>query len=76
MSTEEEKPRIGVFICKCGKNIAAKVGVENLAEYAKELENVEFSQVNTFTCSAVGQGAIDEAIKTHNLNRVVVASCS
>ncbi|MHA2309218.1 MAG: FAD-dependent oxidoreductase, partial [Candidatus Heimdallarchaeaceae archaeon] len=76
MSTEEEKPRIGVFICKCGKNIAAKVGVENLAEYAKELENVEVSQVNTFTCSAVGQGAIEEAVKTHNLNRVVVASCS
>ncbi|MHA1223276.1 MAG: NAD(P)H-dependent oxidoreductase subunit E [Candidatus Heimdallarchaeaceae archaeon] len=71
-----EKPRIGVFVCKCGKNIASKVAVYEVAEYAKTLENVEVSQVNTYTCSSVGQNAIIEAVKKHKLNRVVVASCS
>ncbi|NPD87628.1 MAG: FAD-dependent oxidoreductase [Asgard group archaeon] len=74
--TSEADPRIGVFVCKCGKNIAAKVAVNEVAEYAKTLDNVEFSQVNTFTCSAVGQNAIKDAVKEHNLDRVVVASCS
>ncbi|MHA2358133.1 MAG: FAD-dependent oxidoreductase, partial [Candidatus Heimdallarchaeaceae archaeon] len=72
----EDDVRIGVFICKCGKNIALNVAVDEVQEYVNTLDNVSFSQINTFTCSAVGQGAISDAVKEHNLNRVIVASCS
>ncbi len=68
--------RIGVFPCKCGKNIGGVVDVEALAEYARTLPNVVFVQVNRYTCADPGQREIQTAIKEHGLNRVVVASCS
>ena len=68
--------RIGVFPCKCGKNIGGVVDVDAVAEYAKSLPNVVFVQVNRYTCADPGQREIQTAIKEHGLNRVVVASCS
>jgi len=76
MMSENEKPRIGVFICKCGKNIASKVAVQEVADFTKTLRFVEVSKINQFTCSTVGQNAIKQAVKDYNLNRIVVASCS
>ena len=74
MSNEEV--RIGVFVCHCGTNIGGILDVPTLAEYAKTLPNVVFSQDNLYTCSEVGLTEIMENIKEHNLNRVIVASCS
>ena len=71
-----EPPRIGVFVCHCGINIGGIVNVPSVAEYARDLPFVEFSDDNLFTCSQDTQGKIREAIVEHNLNRVVVASCS
>ncbi|MFW9847652.1 MAG: CoB--CoM heterodisulfide reductase iron-sulfur subunit A family protein [Candidatus Thorarchaeota archaeon] len=69
-------PRIGVFVCHCGHNIAGVVDVEQVAEEAAKFPNVVFSTHLMFTCSDAGQEAIREAIRDYNLNRVVVASCS
>ena len=74
MSNEEV--RIGVFVCHCGTNIGGILDVPTLAEYAKTLSNVVFSQDNLYTCSEVGLTEIRENIKEQNLNRVIVASCS
>jgi heterodisulfide reductase subunit A2 len=71
-----EEPRVGVFICHCGINIGAYVNVPDLVEYVKELPNVVHAERNLFTCSEEGVSAIKKAIKEHNLNRVVVASCT
>ncbi len=71
-----EEPRIGVFVCKCGTNIAKVVDVPAVAEYAKNLPNVTYAGWQLFTCSEEGQYIIKEHIKKHNLNRVIVASCS
>jgi len=71
-----EEPRIGVFICHCGINIGSVVGVPSVAEYAKTLPNVVYSEDNLYTCSQDTQDQIREKISEHNLNRVVVASCS
>jgi heterodisulfide reductase subunit A2 len=71
-----EEPRIGVFVCHCGINIAAYVKVPDLVEYAKQLPNVVHAERNLFTCSEEGISAIKKGIKEHNLNRVVVASCT
>ncbi len=71
-----EKPRIGVFICHCGINIGGVVNVPELTEYAKTLPNVVYAEHNLYTCSEAGLTTIEKAIKEHNLNRVVVASCT
>jgi len=71
-----EEPRIGVFVCKCGLNIAGTVNVEEVAEYAKTLKDVAYSEWNIFTCSDSSQKSIIETVKRNKLNRVVVASCS
>jgi heterodisulfide reductase subunit A len=72
----EEKPRIGVFICHCGINIGGVVNVPQVVKYVKTLPNVTYAEDNMYTCSAEGIDKIKAAIKEHNLNRVVVASCT
>lgn len=71
-----QEPRIGVFVCHCGTNIAGIVNVPEVRDYAKELPNVVYTDNNLYTCSNDTQELIKEKIKEHNLNRVVVASCT
>ena len=71
-----EEPRIGVFVCSCGINIAGVVDVKELAEYARTLPNVVLVENNLFTCSTDTQVLIAEKIKELNLNRIVVAACT
>jgi heterodisulfide reductase subunit A-like polyferredoxin len=74
--TVEEEPRIGVFICHCGVNIGGVVNVPEIKEYAKSLPNVIVADENLFTCSQDTQEKMKHLINEHQLNRVVVASCS
>ena len=71
-----EPPRIGAFICHCGINIGGVVDVPDVTKYAESLPNVVFAMNNLYTCSQDAQEIIKEKIEEHNLNRVVVASCS
>jgi heterodisulfide reductase subunit A-like polyferredoxin len=73
---EGQEPRIGVFVCNCGINIAGVVDVPAVQEYAATLPGVVFTDNNLFTCSQDTQDKIKEKIKEERLNRVVVASCS
>jgi heterodisulfide reductase subunit A len=68
--------RIGVFVCHCGMNIAGSVDCDDVTEYAKTLPGVAFAVANRYTCSDPGQEEIKKAIAEHNLERVVVASCT
>jgi heterodisulfide reductase subunit A len=68
--------RIGVFVCHCGSNIGGWLNVPEVAEYARSLPNVVFTQDNLYTCSEAGLSQIKKAIKEQNLNRVIVASCT
>ncbi|UCD21835.1 MAG: CoB--CoM heterodisulfide reductase iron-sulfur subunit A family protein [Chloroflexota bacterium] len=70
------KVRIGVFVCHCGRNIGGYVDVPRVVEYASGLPNVVHAEHNLFTCSVEGTSAIKKAVGEHNLNRVVVASCT
>ncbi|MFP4082308.1 MAG: FAD-dependent oxidoreductase [Candidatus Aminicenantes bacterium] len=70
------QPRIGVFVCHCGTNIASKVNVSEVVEFASKLDNVAAAREYKFMCSDPGQELIKQNIKDHHLNRVVVASCS
>jgi len=76
IDVSSEKPRIGAFICHCGINIGGVVNVPEVVEYVKTLPNVVYAEHNLYTCSQDTQKRIREKIKEHNLNRVIVASCT
>ncbi|MEM3397692.1 MAG: CoB--CoM heterodisulfide reductase iron-sulfur subunit A family protein [Nitrososphaerota archaeon] len=71
-----EEPRIGVYICHCGVNIAGSVNIKEVVEYVKNLPHVVEVRDYIFMCSAPGQEIIKEGVKKYNLNRIVVAACS
>ena len=73
---EKEKLRIGVFVCDCGLNIAGTVDTEAVAKYSETLGDVVAVIRNKYTCADPGQNEIKKAIIEHQLNRVVVASCT
>jgi heterodisulfide reductase subunit A len=68
--------RIGVFVCDCGLNIAGTVDTEEVARFAKDLPGVVAVMRNRYTCADPGQKEIQKAIAEHQLNRVVIASCT
>lgn len=70
------KPKIGVYVCHCGMNIAKTVDVEAVAEFASHLPYVKVARNYSYMCSDPGQLLIKEDIKNEGLTRVVVASCS
>ncbi len=70
------EPKIGVYICHCGSNIAGTVDVEEVARFAQGLDSVVVARNYKFMCSEPGQNLIKQDIKDLGLNRIVVASCS
>ncbi|HDR16019.1 MAG TPA: CoB--CoM heterodisulfide reductase iron-sulfur subunit A family protein, partial [Desulfobacteraceae bacterium] len=75
-NTSGDRPRIGVFVCRCGINIAGVVDVVAVQDYAASLPYVEYVADNLYTCSQDTQEIITATIKEHNLNRIVVAACT
>ena len=71
-----EPPRIGVFVCHCGKNIGGFLDVEEVTRYAESLPYVVFADDNLYTCSSDTQAVMKEKIEEFGINRVVVSSCS
>ncbi len=69
-------PRIGVFLCHCGINIAGVLDMQELEDFARTLPNVTYVERNLFTCSQDTQEKMKEVIKEQGINRVVVASCT
>ena len=74
MTTDE--PKIGVYVCDCGFNIAGVVNVPEVVNYAKGLRGVAVAREYKYMCSSPGQETIQKDIREKGLNRVVVASCS
>ena len=70
------EPRIGVFVCHCGINIGSVVNVPKVVEFARNLKGIVHVEEFLFACSKDAAAKIKEAIEEHNLNRVIVASCT
>ena len=70
------EPRVGVFVCHCGSNIAGVVDVKEVVAKAREMPYVVHAEDQRFSCSGAGTRHIEEMIREKRLNRVVVASCS
>ncbi len=71
-----QEPRVGVFVCDCGINIAGVVDVPAVVAYAESIPGVAFVTENLFTCSQDSQERMKEIIRENRLNRVVVAACT
>ena len=72
----EEDVRVGVFVCDCGSNIAGVVDVPAVVKYAKGLNRVAFADEGKWSCSVDALSSMQNSIKEHHLNRVVIASCT
>jgi len=71
-----EEPRIGVYVCWCGSNIAKMVDVEDVTRYILKLPGVVVARDYKYMCSDPGQDMVVKDIKELKLNRVVVSACS
>lgn len=71
-----KKKKIGVYICHCGGNISDYVDVEKVRQAVEGDEIVFLAKTTMFACSDSNQKDMVEDIKNHNLDGVVVASCS
>ena len=69
-------PRVGVYVCDCGTNIAATVDAAKVVEFSSGLPGVVVAREYKYVCSEPGQQLIQQDIKEQKLERVVVASCS
>jgi heterodisulfide reductase subunit A len=76
MTKMEKVPRIGIFVCECGGNIGDVINVKKVVDTVKNWEKVIIAKYHKYLCSRPAQEMILEAIKKHNLDRVVVASCT
>jgi heterodisulfide reductase subunit A-like polyferredoxin len=72
----QEEPRVGVFVCHCGSNIAGSLDVPGVAEYGGTLPRVVHAEHNLYSCSQDAIKHIIEVTEEEKLNRVVVASCT
>ena len=70
------EPRIGVYVCHCGVNIAATVDVSEVVKFAASLPGVAVARDYPYVCSDPGQKMIMEDIRRKGINRVVTATCS
>ncbi|MFX1293442.1 MAG: FAD-dependent oxidoreductase [Promethearchaeota archaeon] len=68
--------RIGVFICKCGKNIAEIIDLDTVIKNVETWDNIITVKSNTFMCSLPGQNLLKKMILEHTLNKIVIAACS
>lgn len=69
-------PRIGVFICHCGINIAGVIDIDRVVETSRTMPYVAYAESAVYACADNTQDRIKEIIREHNLNRLVVASCT
>ena len=74
--TQPEEIRIGVYTCHCGGNISDTVNCERVAQTLGRLPNVVASRRHLSMCSDAGQAMIEEDIREHGVNRVVIGACA
>jgi heterodisulfide reductase subunit A2 len=70
------KIRIGVFLCQCRGEISSHLNIDELSEYCKSIEGVEYVHNFIATCSSSAYKELIQKIKSHKIDRVVIAACS
>ncbi len=75
-SPKSPSVRIGVYVCRCGLNIAQTIDCRKVGDTAAELDGVVVSKDIPYACSEPGQMEIRQDIEDHGIDRVVVGACS
>jgi len=68
--------RIGVFVCRCGGQIADVVDTRALRDRTAIWPDVRHAAELAFACTAEAAQTIRAAVQAHGLNRIVLAACS
>ena len=68
--------KIGVYICECGPNIAAKIDIDKVIKDVATLDDVSIATRYKLLCSEQGKKFLEEQIKKNGLTHLVVAACS
>lgn len=71
-----DMPRVGVFVCHCGNNIAGVVDISSVVSASLQLPDVVYASDQMFSCAGNTQKEIEDAIREEGINRVVIAACS
>ena len=71
-----EKPKVGVFVCRCGSAIGDTLDIPALMQYASTLPYVTFVQDDVRTCTPAGLQKLTLTIVEQGLNRVAIAACT
>jgi heterodisulfide reductase subunit A len=71
-----QEPRIGVFACYCHPAIDTVVDVDDVLDTMGQQPGVVHTQALAYGCLPGGPDEIREAIREHNLNRVVLGACT
>ena len=71
-----KKRRIGVYVCHCGGNISDYVDVDEVVAAVRGDDDVVVARTAMFACSDATQQDIERDIAEHELDGLVVASCS
>ncbi|MHA1777803.1 MAG: 4Fe-4S binding protein [Promethearchaeota archaeon] len=76
LSLSQSEPKVGVYLCHCGKNISDVVDINTLGSLVSKLPHVAVVRDYKFMCSTAGQELIAADIRSGKVNRVVVSACS
>jgi heterodisulfide reductase subunit A len=72
----QTEPRIGIFLCHCGTNIAGVLDLAALAPRLRQLPGVVHVEEKLFACSLESTRQMAEVIRAKNLQRLLVAACT
>lgn len=70
-----QKPKIGIFLCKCGQKIEPLVDLSRLKKRATSEPGVECCEILPYPCLAPGKALIVRKIHEKGLNRLIIAGC-
>ena len=76
LTNGDQEPRIGVYVCHCGLNIAQSVDCHRVAQTIEHEDGVVVAKDIVYACSEPGQQQIKQDIIDNGLDRVVIGSCS
>ncbi len=71
-----ELPKVAVFVCECGQEVAGVVDVPAVVERARTLPDVVSAERVQYACLPEGMDQIRASLQKSGANRVVVAACT
>jgi ferredoxin len=68
--------RLGIFLCTCNGTMASPAVLDRILELVTKGPNVAHGEMVFSACHPRGAESIATAVKEHQLNRVILASCA